>query len=419
MTQTEITPELSGTSVTRRGALVGGAAAVAVASTTLAPEADAAKPVGGATVRVGFILTRGLEPSGAGTRLVRGFGIGASRAGLRIDTEQRVVGAGAAEARAAAAELIADGAKVVVAAVAAPSLDRVADLCREKKVALLVANSGAHASVSKLDGALVNSLQLWQSAYSSGRWAAKKMGRSAFSIVAAPDAGYDSVYAFSRGFTSAGGRELGRAITHQATSGVDAAARAARDSGAAVVRVHASGRRSTDVVAACRRAGVQAQIVVDPIVLEPKAGKRSVMGAARVWSASSWVPLGENSHARVLARTWKRRHGGRPDAYALLGHDTALLLAEGVRRARRKGKKLHAVPALLKGARVAGARGTQIVDPQTRVVSTPLSVRRSRGKDLAGSRAEARLSRVEGDSPALVVAARGETSIYINEYTTT
>ncbi len=406
--------------LSRRVTLVGGLAATAVASVAAAPDAEAGpRPLQGAEVHVGVLLARGLGANGSGTRLVQGFRIGATRAGMRIELHHREVGVGPGEARRGAEKLIAAGAKVLVAAVATPVLDQVADLCREKKVALVVANTGAQVAVTRLDGALVNSLQLWQAGYAAGSWASRRMGRSLFTVVAAPDAGYDSVYAFTRGFTSSGGRELGRALTHQATPGVEEAARAARDSGAAVVRVHAYGRRATDIVTACRKVGVQAQIVVDPLTLEPKAGSRSVLAKARVWTASSWLPAGENSLARALARTWKRRHGGRPDAFALLGFDTALLVAEGVRRARRKKKKLHTIPTLMRSARVKGARGTQVVDPQSRVVSTPLAVRRSRRSDVAGSRREAALARVQGNTPALVTAARGATSIYHNEYTTT
>ncbi|GGD17144.1 ABC transporter substrate-binding protein [Nocardioides daphniae] len=398
--------------VSRRGVLAGTAATGAALTIEAAP-AHAARPL-----RVAVLLTAGVGDGRAGQRLLAGLRIGFARAGQPVTLRSRTVHSPSA-AHAEAVKVLDGGADVLVAAISGLALPRVAQLCAERKVALVVANSGAHVNDLSLTGVVVNSLQIWQSAFAMGRFAARRLGGSVFTITAAPDAGYDSVYALQRGFTGAGGRVVGRAVTHQATKGLVEAARQARRSGAAVVSVHATKQRAVEIVKACRAAGFQGSIVVDPLSLELGAAGRAELARAGAWTTSAWAYDQGNSHARDLARRWKRQVGGRPDAWALLGHDTALLVAEGARRVRRRGGGLRTLPAKLRHAKVAGARGLQVVNGATGVVSTPLVVRRARPKDLSGARVMARPARVPGDAPAMVVQGRGDKSGYVDEYTTT
>lgn len=412
MTDTRASAPVATAAVTRRGVLAG--TAVTGAALTLDTTSAHAAPA----LRVGVLVSARVGGGAGGERLLAGLRLGFSRAGQRVQLRSRTVTTSPA-APAEAEVLLGTGIDVLVAAVAAPVLPRVAALCAERRVALVVANSGAHVTPASLRGVVVNSLQLWQSAFAMGRHAGRRLGSSLFSIVASPDAGYDSVYALSRGFTGAGGRLLGHAFTHGGTKGVVEAARAARASGAAVVSIHATGQRAVEIVRACRAAGVQGSLVVDPLGFEPGARGRAVLARAGAWTASSWSHEGGNAHARDLARAWGRQVGGRPDAWAVLGHDTALLVAEGARRVRRRGGGMRTLASTLRHARVRGARGLQVVDPTTGVVSTPLLVRRARRGDLLATRVLARPGRVPGDAPAMVVQSRPDKSGYLDEYTTT
>lgn len=408
MTLTAITDA----SVSRRGVLAGGALTGAALTLEAAP-AHAAK-----SLRVGVLLTAGVGDGHAGQRLLKGLRIGFGRAGEKVTLRSRTVHSPGTE-HAEALKVLDGGVDVLVAAISGVALPRVAQLCAERKVALVAANSGAHVNASSLKGVVVNSLQIWQSAFAMGQFAARRLGSSVFTIVAAPDAGYDSVYALQRGVSGAGGRVVGRAITHQATKALVEAAQQARRSGAAVVSVHATQQRAVEIVKACRGAGFQGSIVVDPLSLELGAAGRAELARAGAWTTSAWAYDQGNSHARDFARRWKRQVGGRPDAWALLGHDTALLVAEGARRVRRRGGGMRSLAAKLRHAKVGGARGQQVVNGATGVVSTPLVVRRSRPKDLSGSRVVARPARVAGNAPAMVVQGRKDKSGYLNEYTTT
>lgn len=398
--------------VSRRGVLAGTAVTGAALTLEMAP-AHAAR-----TLRVGVLLTAGVGDGAAGERLLKGLRIGFARAGERVSLRSRTVHSPSA-AHAEAVKVLDGGVDVLVASVSALALPRVAQLCTERRVALVLANSGAHVVDHATTGALVNSLQVWQSAFAMGRFAARRLGGTLFTITATPDAGYDSVYALRRGFAGAGGRVVGQAVTHQATKGLVEAAQQARRSGAAVVSIHATKGRAVEIVKACRAAGFQGSLVVDPLSLELGASGRAELARAGAWTTSAWAYDQGNSHARDFARRWRRQVGGRPDAWALLGHDTALLVAEGARRVRRRGAGLRTLPAQLRNAKVAGARGQQVVNGATGVVSTPLVVRRSRPQDLSGTRVLARPTRVPGDAPAMVVQGRGDKSGYVNEYTTT
>lgn len=297
------------------------------------------------TLSVGVLTPAGTSRPDSAARLLGGLSAGLAAAGVPASLTERPVAYGYAGAAAAATELAASGAQVVVASVSTIAAHHVATACAEAGVGLVVANVGAQLVDEPLAGAVQTSLQHWQSSLRMGEWAAKRLGRRLFSIVAAPDAGYDTVFAVRRGFTSAGGRHLGLELTHGADSGtVEQAARAARRSGADVVAVSATGTRAEQILRACRAAGLRAELLLDSLAVD--ALGRAARGT---WSVASWT------------------RGADP--FATLGRDAALLVAEGQKRLA--GRDWDRLGDALAGRTV----GSLVVDRGLRTVSKPLVVR--------------------------------------------
>lgn len=408
--------ELLTTSLSRRG-LVATAGATAALTTAGAPASAR-----GAGLRVGVLTPSATSFPGSAASLLDGLATGfAGGIGdpVRVRLESRPVPYGYAGAGAAAEQLIARGARVVVAGVSALVVPRLAGVCADRGVALVVANVGAHVVTEATPGVLHSSLQHWQSSLSMGQWAAGRLGRRIFQIVSVPDAGYDTVYAVRRGFQQGGGQFVGHALTHEDPSadGVLHAARAARRSGATVVAVSASGARAAEIVRACRRAGVRADLVVDSLALEPFAVPAMGRSALGVHSAASWTRSADGAANRDFVRAYRVRTGRQPDAFSVLGHDTALLVAAGARRVRRSGRPWSRLPEALAGVTVPGARGSQVVDRTLRTVSTPLAVRTTRRRSgTVLNEVVARRHRVAGVPASLAALEAREVAAYVNEY---
>lgn len=408
--------------LTRRTFLGTTGAAGLVAAGALGTPAEAAAPR--TAPRTGRVLSLGVLTAGgsslprSGEGLVAGLRLGFARAGVGATLAHREVAGGYAGAAAAVDDLLSAGARVIVAGVSAPVADQLSERCREAGAALVVANVGAHvvADPAGPPSVLHSSLQHWQSALSLGQWASRRLGRTLFHIVAAPDAGYDSVFAVRRGFLGAGGELVGWRITHAGPgSEPAAAAAAAKASRASVVAVSATGERAVAIVRALRAHGVTARLLIDPLAVEGDTLRRLGRAAHGAYAASALVPADTD-----LARVARSATGRAGDPFTVLGQDTASLVAAGARRLDASGRAPADLARVLAGRRVAGARGVQLVHAERGTVSVPLVVRRVAAR---GSRpvlrVVARRDRIGGAAPAMAVLGGREASAYVNEYLTT
>jgi len=395
--------------VLRYAGLGAGIAAVSVGQAALAAPAQAAPTI---SLRVGVLTTGGSSYAGAGRSLLDGLAVGFGSASATATLVSRAVPGGYDGARALCAELLDAGVDVVVAGVSAPVADALVPLAAERGRCLVAANVGGHLVSRSHPSLLHSSLQHWQSAFAMGQWAATNLGSRLFSVAALPDAGYDGIYAFRRGFESAGGRLVGNAVTHAspADDGVAAAISAARASGADVVVGHHSGSRAADLIRAAT--SLDATLVVDGLGVEDSSLAAVGPAAVGVRSAASW--LAASTTRTSFTKAYRARTGSAPDAFAVLGNDTALLVAEGARRA--KGSWGRLVQSLA-GASVAGVRGAVAVDEATYATSTPLVVRQvSQTSSGLANTAVATLPRVTGVPPALAGLSPAGTARYLNEY---
>jgi branched-chain amino acid transport system substrate-binding protein len=368
--------------LTRRTFVASGGAATVLA-TAPGVVGSAVGAASATPLRVGVLTTDQSSFTQSGRSLLDGLAVGFAASPYVVATlDSRPVAYGLVGAVEGATELVASGAQVVVAGISAPASRLLADACAEAGVGLVLANVGAHVvSGPQRPGVLHSTMQHWQSALVAGQWAASELGRRLFTIVSVPDAGYDTVFAVRRGFVAAGGEFLGAALTHESgDGGVAAAVKAARTSRADVVAVSASGRRAAEIVRACRAGGLKAALVVDSLALEGFAIGELGRTAIGVHSVASWTRSTDTAAGRAFVQTYRAQTGRSPDAFAALGHDTALLVAEGVRRVFASGRPWSELAESLAGAKVPGARGTQIVHRTLRTVSTPLAVRQVRAK---------------------------------------
>lgn len=388
--------------------------AAGVATVALGVPALAALPAAAARpLRVGVLVPERLSYDRAGASLLAGLecGFATAKHPVAATFHTRGVAQGHAGATAAATALLAKKVDVLVAGVSALTAESIALLCKEKGVSLVVAGVGAHVVPTGTPGVLHVGLQHWQAAHAMGAWARTHLGGSLFEIVAAPDAGYDAVYATARSFQSAGGALVGRALTHDRPvgTGVDEAVAAARASGAKVVVVHASGRRAVEILGAIRRAGLTAKVIADGLAVDDAVLSTVGSPARGVHSASSWVGRSTAPPVRDFVKAFRAANRDRrPDAFAVVGHDAARAIAVASRRTDRKADWA----STMTGRKFDGARGTLVVGADGVAVSR-ISIRRvGKGRNVE----LARTPRIVGVPPTLASLRTTEVAAYVNEY---
>jgi hypothetical protein len=242
------------------------------------------------------------------------------------------------------------GARVIVAALPARVLQRLAPLCQQYGAALVAVGTGSLEVSDPLDGVLHVTQQRWDVAFELGDWAARHLDGRLFQVIAASEAEFDVVDALARGHRGAGGEVVGSATTHDGATGTgaDAAALAALVAGATTVSVHATAG-AADVVRAVRRTCRDAAVVLD----------------------------GPDEDAvRELSRRYGSVYCATTVSAGTTAFDAGRLVAAGAALLARQGLPWSDLPGVLAGATVDGAAGPVTVDPLTHATRSQVVVRR-------------------------------------------
>ena len=389
--------------------------------TVAAPLASARTANAGSSIalKVGVMVPTGASYGSMGRSLVDGLRHGFDDAtAVNVTLVTRDVARGFDGAEATARALLDDGSDVVVAGVSALVAARLGGLFAERQAALVVADVGGHVvqAAARNPFVLHNSLLYWQASFAIGQWAAANVGRRAVTGSSLCDSGYDTVYAFRRGFESAGGTIVGDAVTHvdPADNGLSDLFATVRTAVPNVVYGLYSGAEAVEFVAAHAASGVSAKLVVGSFAAEDFLLSAIGDAAVGATSCASWTATRNTKANQSFGKAFKTRTGRRPDPFAALGYDTGALVAEGARRATKHGLGLRRLIEALSGVSTDGPRGTLLVDPATNTVVGPLFVREVRrgpaNYDLAPA------PDVVSSPDALSSLETNPRSGYVNEY---
>jgi branched-chain amino acid transport system substrate-binding protein len=366
--------------------LAGASAGLAAARTVLPSSAWAGSGLG---VRVGVIVPTGASYTDMGSSLFAGLQLGADEdvgsPRVAMFWSQRTVERGYGGAFTAAQELLDEGVDVVVAGITAPVARQLAPTFEERGVPLVVANVGAHLvrPAARSPFVLHNSLQYWRASYAAGAWSAATLGRRAMIAASLADSGYDTLYAFARGFEANGGSVLDTLVTHErADAGLAGAFEAIAAASPDVVHGLYTGPAAVEFVRGYAKAGLRPT----PLVVGALACEEFLLGglgrsAIGVRSAASWTRSRATEANQAFVAAYSARGGRAPDPFAALGYDTAMLVAEGARRAVAGGGSVRGLIDALHGVRLVGPRGRLTIDTPTNSIVTPLAIREVRRVD--------------------------------------
>jgi len=216
-------------------------------------------------------------------------------------------------------------------------------------------------------GLVHSSLELSTAAFAAGRWAAAHAGRRCAIACSWYESGFDMAPAFRAGFEAGGGTVVLYRVTDTPRDARDAAlaGRELAASDADVVAAFYGGDEAREFFAAYRAAspGNDRVVMTSPLVTAAQTA-----GVA-VTSVASWTPRLAHAANAAFVAAFTVRHGRTPDAFAMLGYETARMLADGMK---------SGAPTLLQGVRRArpdDVRGPVALDPRTNEVRSRLVLR--------------------------------------------
>ncbi len=214
-----------------------------------------------------------------------------------------------------------------------PSLNPgLVNLCQEKGVLLIANNAGANIQDQHDDNSYLiqNSMQYWQTNLAMGRWAAQNLGRRAVVAASFYESGYDALYAFRHGFEAGGGNVLQTVISNKPDAPDDLLAPIGtiRQYKPDFVFASYSGPDAVEFLRLYADSGLSANIplvtsgfTVDEYTLQ---GLDPVSQGIR--SCHSWAPGLANDANQILNAYFRSRYGCSPDAFAVLGFETAMMI---------------------------------------------------------------------------------------------
>lgn len=223
-----------------------------------------------------------------------------------------------------------------------------------------------------------NSLSTWQSAWAMGAWAANHMGTRAVVASSFYDSGYDSLYAFRRGFESAGGTISDSLVTHlpHDPNALQRAIATIKQVGPDFVYGAYCGKPALNFVQAYAEAGLPGQVplVGSPFMVDEYLLPEHSTAALGIKSCLPWAAGLNTAENRSFSTTFRARMGQAPDAFALLGYETARLITEAAfaTGGDTQGDKFATA---LAGVQFQSPRGSWRMDAASRTPSTPLYLR--------------------------------------------
>ena len=343
--------------------------------------------VGVQRLKIGVLLPASKVHPALAENLMAGMNLSFQRderraGGRQIEVVKEEIGYGPGLALRKSRKLIeVDKVGLVVGVVSSSVAARLVDLFHESQTILLVSNAGANVVRPNERSPYVfyNSLGFWQAGWAMGTWAAANLGKKGFVASSFYDAGYDAPYAFRQGFQRPGGEILQTYVTHTPTDSDDLSPLFAAVKSTKPDFVYASycGQQAVDFVRAYAGSGLAREIplvgsgfLVDEGLL-PAQGR----AARGIKTCLPWSNSLDTAASMAFARAYEKETRRLPDAFAVLGYDTAQLISSAVDAVGGHLRTGDGLRAALGSAEFASPRSLVRMDPHTQSATSPLYLR--------------------------------------------
>jgi branched-chain amino acid transport system substrate-binding protein len=212
-----------------------------------------------------------------------------------------------------------------------------------------------------------------------GDWSARNLGKKAFVASSFYESGYDALYAYNLGYEKAGGQIVQTRVSNLPTDGkdFDSLIQSIKKCKPDLVFAAYSGEEAAEFVQAYHQAELDHRIpllgsafMVDETQL-PRLGS----GALGIKSCFPWSASLNQQVNRDFYTAYKKNYGTAPDSFAVLGYETAQLIAYAINKIQGDLSKTNGLRNNLIKAKINSPRGELQQDATTHSISSPLYLR--------------------------------------------
>jgi branched-chain amino acid transport system substrate-binding protein len=246
-----------------------------------------------------------------------------------------------------------------------------------------------------------NTLSYWEASHAMGMWAARNIGRRTVIASSFRESGYDAIRAFRRGFEIAGGTVVDLCVTGAPQAPETPAEIMKKIAAAApdfVCALYAQGE-ACEFIDAYDRAGFAGRLPLVGSGFMTSEGLLGELGgsALGIMSGFSWSEQLRNDANEEFVAAYRRATGNRADAFALLGYESAQIMAQAIELADGSTRRSSRLAAAFRKVEIAGPRGTVAFNRGTQSITPSLYVREVRNS--GGTLSNTIIARLDNISP--------------------
>ena len=253
----------------------------------------------------------------------------------------------------------------------------VGSLFKNAQMPAIIANAGESYLVNDLKQnpfVFFNSLNLFQAAFESGKYAVKNFGKNIAVVSSFYDSGYDSLFTFRLGVEAAGGTVTETYISSQNDKKGDVdiieKLETAKPDG---IYVFMHGRESDDFIRNIHFRKLDIPVITTGFSTEENRLVNLGDAAVNVISIASWSKNIASKENKSFAESYRKSYNKTPDLFSVLGYETGQIIYDSLARCSGNFKGT-AIAEAMKSCKVQSPRGEVAINAESGLVQNKLFV---------------------------------------------
>ena len=219
-----------------------------------------------------------------------------------------------------------------------------------------------------------NSLNLFQAAYHSGKYAVEKFGKNVAIITSLYDSGYDALFTFRQGVENSGGAITKTYLADQNDSYfISGALEKLKQSSPDCIYLFMHGNESDEMIRNLHFSKLNIPVITSAFSTEEHRLVNLGEAAENIISISSWNKKLDNKENKVFVDQYLKNYRKNPDLFSVLGYETGQLIYNSLSRCAGdfSGEKIS---RSLKTCTIESPRGKIRINENSGMVNNQLIV---------------------------------------------
>jgi len=259
-------------------------------------------------------------------------------------------------------------------------LEGIWELFHQNEKILIASSIGENVGVSLPVSPYVyiNSLNLWQSNWTAGKWVAEHIGHKVAIVNSFYDSGFHASNTFKLGFESGGGNHVGLFMVDppHGTFNPNAVIQEIEQLMPDAIFANLSGVSATAFLKAYLKSSLNGKVklLASPLALTEQNLPHIGGEVCGIKSFFTWSPELENKVNSEFVTLLKNKKIDNPDVFHLLGYETAMMLIAAEMKAG-VGFSTHTFSTALETLEMESPRGLVKMDRESHISSSPYYLR--------------------------------------------